>query len=284
VRSGDAGSAGAHDAVRSGDAASAGAGSAAASMRRLGELTWREAEGARACNPVVLVPIGSTEAHGPHLPLGTDTLLSEELAMRAAAALEAAGRIVVIAPALPYAITDYAADFAGTVSLSPATATALIDDVCSSLIARGWTQVCLVNSHLEPAHVESLKEACARTLVRTGVAVAFADQLEKRWARTLTDEFKRGACHAGSYETSLVLAARPELVRDPIRRRLAVRPIDLARAMKEGKRTFAEAGATEAYFGDPAAATVEEGNDIYARLVAMVVATVDAAWPAASNG
>jgi creatinine amidohydrolase len=77
------------------------------------------------------------------------------------------------------------------------------------------------------------------------------------------------------------LAARPELVRDPIRRGLVNKPIDLARAMREGKRTFVEAGAAEAYFGDPAAASVEEGNDLYARLVAMVVATVDAAWPIA---
>ncbi len=250
-------------------------------MRRLGELTWREAEALLAGEPIMLLPIGSTEAHGPHLPLATDTILSEELAARAAAALEAEGRTVVVAPALAYAITDYAADFAGTVSLSPATATALVDDICSSLVARGWRRVCLVNSHLEPAHVRSLEEACGRTLQRTGVAVAFADQLEKRWARTLSDEFKRGECHAGSYETSLVLAARPELVRDPIRRGLVVKPINLARAMREGKRTFVEAGAAEAYFGDPAAASVEEGNDLYARLVAMVVETVNAAWPAA---
>jgi creatinine amidohydrolase/Fe(II)-dependent formamide hydrolase-like protein len=53
--------------------------------------------------------------------------------------------------------------------------------------------------------------------------------------------------------------------------------------MREGKRTFGEAGAPEAYFGDPAAASVEEGNDIYARLVAMVVEEVRAAWPVATG-
>jgi creatinine amidohydrolase len=82
----------------------------------------------------------------------------------------------------------------------------------------------------------------------------------------------------------LVLAARPELVREEVRRRLLVKPIDLARAMREGKRTFVDAGAPDAYFGDPAAATVEEGNDIYARLVTMIVETVRAAWPAAAAG
>ena len=249
-------------------------------MRRLGELTWREAEALKARRPVVLLPVGSTEAHGPHLPLATDAILSDELAARAAAALDAAGYTTVIAPTLSYAITHYASEFAGTISIGPETATALVADVCASLVAQGFVRVCLVNSHLEPAHVASLKEACARVHAQHGVAVVFPDQLEKRWARTLTDEYKRGACHAGSYETSLVLAARPELVRDEVRRGLMVKPIDLARAMREGKRTFGEAGAPEAYFGDPAAATVEEGNDIYTRLVTMVVGEARAAWPA----
>ncbi len=250
-------------------------------MRRLGELTWRDAEAVKARRPIVLVPIGSTEAHGPHLPLATDALLSEELAARAGAALEAEGRTTLIAPTLSYAITHYASDFAGTISIAPETATALVSDVCGSLVAQGFDRVCLVNSHLEPAHVASLKAACARVQASHGTTIVFPDQLEKRWARTLTDEFKRGACHAGSYETSLVLATRPELVRDEVRRQLLVKPIDLARAMREGKRTFIEAGAPEAYFGDPAAASVEEGNDIYARLVTMIVEEVRAAWPAA---
>jgi creatinine amidohydrolase len=249
-------------------------------VRRLGELTFCEAETARAESAIVLLPIGSTEAHGPHLPLATDAILSEELALRAAAALEADGYRALIAPTLAYAITDYAAAFAGTISLSAATATALVTEVCASLIGQGFARVCLVNSHLEPAHAESLREACARVAAQTGPRVAFPDQLEKRWGRTLTDEYKRGACHAGSYETSLVLAARPELVRDEVRRQLMVKPIDLARAMREGKRTFGEAGAAEAYFGDPAAASVEEGNDIYARLVTMIVEEARAAWPA----
>jgi creatinine amidohydrolase len=248
-------------------------------VKRLGELTWPEAAELVPRQPVVLVPIGSTEAHGPHLPLATDAILSDELAARAAAALDSAGYTTLVAPVLTYAITHYASEFAGTISIAAETATALVADVCASLVEQGFVRVCLVNSHLEPAHVQSLKDACARVQARTKIAVVFADQMEKRWARTLTEEFKRGACHAGSYETSLVLAARPELVRDEVRRQLLVKPIDLARAMREGKRTFGEAGAAEAYFGDPAAASVEEGNDIYARLVTMVVEEARAAWP-----
>jgi creatinine amidohydrolase len=247
--------------------------------RKLGELTWVEAEALRARGPIVLLPIGSTEAHGPHLPLATDVILSEELARRAAEALEAEGRTVLIAPSLSYAVTDYASEFAGTVTLAPETAVSLLADVCASLIAQGFQRVCLVNSHLEPAHVATLTQACARVAERTGATVAFPDQLDRRWARTLTEEYKRGACHAGSYETSLVLAARPELVNDQVRAGLAPLPIDLAKAMKSGVRTFREAGAERAYFGDPAAASRAEGDAIYALLVTMVVTTVGELWP-----
>ncbi|HEX9103260.1 MAG TPA: creatininase family protein, partial [Polyangia bacterium] len=155
-------------------------------MRRLGALTWRDAEALKARAPIALVPIGSTEAHGPHLPLATDAILSEELAERAAAALDAAGYTTIVAPTVAYAITHYASEFAGTISIAPATATALVADVCASLIAQGFGRVCLVNSHLEPAHVASLKAACARVEQRTGRRVAFPDKTERRWARTLT--------------------------------------------------------------------------------------------------
>jgi creatinine amidohydrolase len=251
-------------------------------VKRLGELTWNEAQEARARRPIVLIPIGSTEAHGPHLPLATDAILSEELARRSAVALEQSGGEVLIAPTLSYALTDYAGEFTGTISVAAETAARLVSDICCSLLGQGFDRVCLINSHLEPAHVASLRDACARVTERTSRTVAFPDQTERRWARTLTEEYKRGACHAGSYETSLVLAVRPELVRDDVRARLGALPIDLAKAMKAGVRTFGEAGASQAYFGDPAAATRAEGEDIYARLVEMVTTTVRETWPPAN--
>jgi len=242
-------------------------------IARLAELTWEQAAEAARAGAIALVPVGATEAHGPHLPLATDVILSEELARRAGEALAAKGRASVIAPSFAYAVTEYAAPFGGTVSISVETATALVTDVCLGLQRQGFS-VCLVNSHLEPAHVATLRAACARVVERGGRPVAFPDNTERRWARTLTDEFKRGACHAGRYETSLLLAARPDLV-GASRATLPPVEIDLARAMRGGVKDFVEAGAARAYFGDPASATVEEGDAVYALLVAMVLATVD---------
>jgi creatinine amidohydrolase len=91
---------------------------------------------------------------------------------------------------------------------------------------------------------------------------------------TLTEEFRRGDCHAGSYETSLVLAARPELVREDVRQQLEPVPISIADKIREGARTFHEAGGLEAYFGDPRAASREEGEATYNALAEMIVTSV----------
>ncbi len=246
----------------------------------LAQLTWPEAQALIAQQPIVLLPIGSTEAHGPHLPLGTDVFLSEELARRVQQALATRDQASVIAPSLSYAVTEFAGEFAGTVSLDPATATAQLVGVGAGLIRSGFVRLCLVNSHLEAAHVTTLRTACATLTTRTGHPVAFPDNTERRWARTLTDEFKRGTCHAGRYESSLLLAAQPALVREPIRAQLVENPSDFLSAVKQGAGTFTAAGGPAAYFGNPAQASAAEGDDIYARLVHMIVTTITETWPA----
>jgi creatinine amidohydrolase len=245
----------------------------------LARLTWPEAQDLLARQPIALLPIGSTEAHGPHLPLATDVFLSEELARRVQAALSARGQASVIAPSLSYAVTEFAGDFAGTVSLDPAAATAQLISVGAGLIRSGFIRVCLINSHLEAAHVTTLRSACAELAARTGHRVAFPDNTERRWARTLTAEFKRGTCHAGSYETSMLLAAQPALVRESIRAHLPENPNDFLGAVKQGAGTFPTAGGPQAYFGNPAQATAAEGEDIYTRLVHMTLTTIDETWP-----
>jgi creatinine amidohydrolase len=241
----------------------------------LRDAAWVDVRDLLAAAPmaIALLPVGALEAHGPHLPLATDVIIAEGLCRRAAAALETDGRMVAIAPAIVYSVTDYAGGFAGTAGIAHEVATAHVRAVVTALATTGFRRVVLCNAHLEPAHVASLRAAVE------GTDTAFADCTERRFARTLTEEYKRGACHAGSYETSLVLAERPELVRDQRRVGLPALPIDLARAMRAGVRTFVDAGAPDAYFGDPAAATSGEGEWIFARLVEMVMTVVRERWP-----
>ncbi|MGA0870338.1 MAG: creatininase family protein, partial [Planctomycetota bacterium] len=88
----------------------------------------------------------------------------------------------------------------------------------------------------------------------------YPDLTRRPWAQRLTDEFKSGACHAGQFEGSIVLAERPDLVRDAIRAELPPNPVSLSVAIRDGKQSFEEAGGDRAYFGIPAAATAAEGE------------------------
>ncbi len=232
------------------------------------EQTWTDVEQSKP--DVVLLPVGSTEAHGPHLPLSTDSLISEEVSRRAAVDLAQQGVRTLILPSLHYAITEYSKDFSGTISISKESFQHVLLDIANSLSAQGIDVLCIVNSHLEPDHIGAIREFAENYKRMT---VLFPDKTKKPWGSLLTAEFKQGACHAGSYETSLVLAARENLVRK-IHRQLPANPVNLATLMKQGVKTFREAGAGQAYFGDPAAATAEEGEETYRILTRMIVETV----------
>lgn len=237
-------------------------------------LTWNEARDAFARGVALILPVGATEAHGLHLPLSTDVVIACEMAQRAAIDLTESGVETYALPPVAYAVTDFGKEFKGTISIKRATAAALMRDVCASLFEQGAHTVCIANAHLEPEHMASINDAIREVKELTGREVLFPDVRRRRWAMTLTEEFRRGDCHAGCYETSLILAARPELVRESVRENLAPVPISIADKIREGARTFTEAGAHEAYFGDPRAATDEEGEATYDALAAMIVTTI----------
>jgi creatinine amidohydrolase len=236
----------------------------------LADLTYVEVtELCAAGSAVAIVPIGSVEPHGPHLPLKTDTTISETCAHRAVRALEARGVRAVVAPTMPYGVTDYARGFPGAIGVSAAALTAMLRAIAERLLDCGFVHVSFVNNHLEPAHDAAVR-AALDTLPDGAASVACP--LTRRWGRTLSDEFKRGDCHAGRYETSLVMAAG-ESVRATFSALPAVR-LSLSEAIRAGKATFAEIGMDQAYTGAPAEGTREEGEDLYARLVTMVVTEI----------
>src|SRR5512139_970390 len=212
---------------------------------------------------IALVPIGSTEPHGPHLGLGTDVVISAAACVRATELFAKKGPLAaVIAPAVSYGVTECAQGFAGAVSIPAAVLTAYISAICDGLLAQGIRHVCLVNNHLEPAQDAAVRAV----LVDRGNRVSVACPLSKKWARTLDAEFKSGACHAGLYETSIMMAAAPELVDEAVRTALSPVPISLSKKLAAGVTTFAAMGMDLAYAGDPASATIEEGERMIQRL------------------
>jgi creatinine amidohydrolase len=260
-------------------------------LLRLAEMTWTEVEALDLTRTVALLPVGAVEAHGPHLPLATDGIISGAMAEEAARILigerageeAGAGLIPLLLPPLDYTAAPFASAFPGTLSVRPETVTALLADLAAALARGGFRCLGIANAHLDPTHLGSL-HAGAEAARAAGLAVAFPDLTRKPWASRLTAEFKSGACHAGSFEGSVVLAARPDLVRDAVRRELPPNPASLSVAIRAGKASFAEAGGPRAYFGDPAAATAEEGRTTLAVLGGILAEAVLAVWGGPSVG
>ena len=237
----------------------------------LADHTWEEVAAlVGGGNAVAIVPVGSVEPHGPHLPLATDTTISQVASLRAAEELERSGTPAVVAPTVPYGVTEYAQGFAGAIGVPPDVLTALLRAIADKLLAAGFAHVSFVNNHLEPAHDAAVRAAIAHLPPGRG---SVACPLTRRWGRTLSDEFKSGACHAGRYETSLVLAGERASVR-PTFRALPPLGLSLSDAIRAGKATFREIGMDRAYTGAPAEATPEEGEQLYGRLVTMITTEI----------
>jgi creatinine amidohydrolase len=207
----------------------------------LEDLTTLEATG-----DLLVVPLGATEQHGPHLPLGTDTIIANALA----ASLDA-----VVAPALPYGSSGEHAGFAGTLSIGREALIAVLVELVRST---GFPRVLFVSGH--GGNAEPLK-AAVRQLRDEGHAV---------WA--WSPSFG-GDAHAGRVETSLLLALGPALVRAPREAGNTESLPDLMpRLRTEGVRGVAPNGV----LGDPTGASEAEGRALLAAAIADLRAFVAA--------
>ena len=215
----------------------------------MSEMSWTEVEQALKERPIALLPVGNTEAHGPHLPLATDTL---------------------IAPPITFSVSELGADFPGTLGLPSATAVALVRDVCLAL-SKKFRAVALVTVNQEAANLDVLKKA-AEEAKKAGGGACFTDLAKKRWSDRLGAAFNAGD-HAGHFETSLMLACARDHVRE--KERISLPPMDtLGPALKKGAKTFAEAGGEDAYFGDPTAASAEEGEAFFVTLADILTLSI----------
>ncbi len=250
-------------------------------MIELAKLSWPRAKACLNARTLALVPIGATEPHGPHLPLDTDVTIALAQSRRAGELLAALGVESVLLPPLAYGLTHFTDGFAGRISLRPGTLWALLEDLIESLEDQGVRRIVFSNAHLEPAHVEVLRgvAADAAELTEYRAQVLFPDNTRRRWAATLGAEFQSGDCHAGRYESSIVLAADPGAVERDAMAALAPLSIGLIERMRAGAKTFVQAGASEAYCGDPARASAEEGRELTERLAEMIVTSVRETWP-----
>jgi creatinine amidohydrolase len=231
---------------------------------KLAEHTWTEVEGVDT--DLALLPVGSTEQHGPHAPLGTDFMTAEAVAEAAADAYD---REVLIAPTIPVGVAEEHRAFAGTLWVSPETFRAYVRETIESLATHGFSRVVVVNGH--GGNVDALNEVCAR-VSRDGDAytVAFT------WFHSVDSPLPMG--HGGARETAALRHVAPELVRED----------RIEEAREGGSERWGEwvAGVNLAHdsaefsangvVGDPGAGTAADGEELVEEAAAALVALLSA--------
>jgi creatinine amidohydrolase len=180
----------------------------------LNELTREEAR-AIAPEALALFPVGATEQHGPHLPAGTDTFAVEQIAREAARGV--ADRLpIVVAPTLPFGSSHHHLPFGGTMSLGTETYYRTVYDLVESLIDGGFRRVMILNGH--GGNNELIQLVVRDLALKHPAHLAAASYWTVAWDALVAAEAHRHGRlpgHAGAFETSLVMALRPDLVREP---------------------------------------------------------------------
>lgn len=239
-------------------------------LNYLERMTYPQVERLASRTDLALLPVGPPEAHGPHLPLGTDLIAARELCERAARKLAAGGIECLIAPLLPYCLAEVAAPFPGTITVRAEVVAALVADICRGLARSGFRRTLIVSGHAEEQNLAALR-AGARQAEEEGALVGVSRWYGDAFPRLLhllEEDHPEYDVHAGEWETALVLLRAPELVDraalDGLRPNWETRDISERRAA--GARTFPELGAPEAYSGDPRRATPATAESLYASL------------------
>jgi creatinine amidohydrolase len=202
----------------------------------------------------VILPVGSLEEHGPHLPLGTDTFHALEVARRAAQL-----RPVLLAPPLFYGLCRSTREHPGTISISGDTLRALVTDLGREFFRQGLRGLVIVSGHAGGTHMAALVEAGETLLAELPelqvAVVNLLDLLREVVAARPELVQTKGDSHAGEVETALMLAAYPQLV---VGSAPAERPSFPKYVLVRNKRRYWPGGV----WGDPGAATAEQGETI----------------------
>lgn len=216
--------------------------------------------------PLVLVPLGSTEQHGPHLPFETDAVIATAVASAAVDTLEAADVPALLAPTQPYGASGEHQDFPGTVSIGNDALRLVLVELVRSLST--WAgRIVFVNGH--GGNVPTLASAIPQMV---------GENHDVSWVPCVPFV---GDAHAGRTETSVLLSLAPETVRLDAAAPGATAPIAelFPRLVSDGVRAISPNGV----LGDPTGANAEEGQQLLTQMIDGVIRRILAATPDASG-
>jgi creatinine amidohydrolase len=236
------------------------------------DLRMPEFEDLRRTVRTVVIPVGSLEEHGPHLPLGTDTFHALEVARRLNRLHQ-----VFIAPPLFYGLCRSTSEHPGTVSISGDSLRSLLQDLGREFYRQGFRCLALVSGHAGATHMAALVEAgeaLLKELPQARIAVVnLLDLLREVLGQKPALVHTEGDAHAGEVETALMLASYPHLVQGTAP---AERPSFPKYVLVRNKRRYWPGGV----WGDPAKATAAQGEEILqlqAQRLAQVIAFLEEA-------
>lgn len=225
------------------------------------KLTAPELKALAARDALPILPVGSLEQHGPHLPVWTDSFIGHQMALRTAALCQDIPAVVL--PPMWLGLSEHHFPFGGTISLDHATFHAVLRCVVRSLLAVGFQRLLLLNAH--GGNIDSLAVSARELVHEFGVPV-----VATTWTNVATAEIKSvlttqaSVQHACEAETSVWLALDPGQVRqDKIGDAMSNPPPDAPAGMTRFW-SFEERAPRTGVRGDPRAATAEKGEAILA--------------------
>jgi creatinine amidohydrolase len=234
------------------------------------EVEWRKlrAEQLReraAENAIVIVPVGSLEQHGPHLPVEVDSQLGEHVALRTARKVAALGEPVLVTPVVWTGVSEHHMSFGGTITLDLPEFTAVITGIVKSLLRHGFRRIVLLNAHGGNENalrciVDELTPKLEIPLVQFTYWYAAAEAI----AAIL--ETQKGLQHACEAETAMMMVARPELVaEDRIPLAKTNTTVDVPDIVGGGVYRWRSIGSRSAsgVIGNPEAASIEKGIALF---------------------
>jgi creatinine amidohydrolase len=246
------------------------------------EVKWPEVEEYLQEDDLILIPVGSTEQHGPHLPMGTDALVAIHLAEDAA---KETGTLV--APPLWYGWSTHHMGYPGSTTLAPETVTQVVVEVCMSLVHHGFKKLVIINGHAQ-ANLPPLHIAAVKVKNYTGALVAVVDpwDLGDTIARELLPDEPGSMGHASQLEGSQMLYLHPELVdkSKATRNVLPQRRFSYSDHYVQGDRVytakspeeFKQLTAPSGVYGDATTIAAEIGEEYHKALVASLVEFIGA--------
>jgi creatinine amidohydrolase len=263
------------------------------SIKTYEELTLLEVEDSIKANSPVMIPIGATEQHGEHLPLGTDTMVGIEIVKRASALLAKEKIPLLMGPVIPFGLRPFLVetpkDYPGTVNLSSTTFQALLEEVCSELIRMGFGTIYLLGGHAEnDAATQLVAKELTESTPANVIALNWIIGIRSRYKGILKSTREEG--HGGEGETARMLATSPHLVN--IDRAQAYHPKPAKGPKIEEDRLPYLGGGIGRYrphegmfsdkhrgiIGNPGLATAETGEKVYGLISDWIVKIVKKEW------